>query len=653
LGSADRNRVAVLEIGLAAFAGALLVAIYDLALAAWTADPSTASVPRLLWFTPLLVVAAPSTLALLTAGAARLEAAARARLGERRWIGWSFDLVLASPLVALVPGLFSGPSIGSSPWRWPAVAAATIAAVGWARLLRFSTSRLAAWAAGSDSARRSSPAAVAALLAAGIGVPHWATTSILPGLYDGFHQGLSLIAVMVCSASVFAIIRARARRLPGRRALIAAALAAVLGWPLGAIATHDEPLARQLLADRAPFWGAFSEQLFTVSRLFAFDRGGAGPESAAARGSGLADARFTDGSPRRDALLITVDALRGDALDPSGRLSDSTESLRAATARGLRYSRAYSPSNYTPYSIPGLMLGYVPAAGDEPAEAETIAAAFTRGGYRTALYFTAHEYASLERTALWPLASRGFYFQRYDPAYRDAEAVLGDAARTLANRGDPVFVWAHLSDVHAPFLLRRERTGRAAAFEKSYAGQLAYLDSVLGPWIAQVTAQNHDLIWAVTSDHGESLGERGQRFHGSSLFDEQVRVPLLIGGPGVEPGTIATPVSNAALPATLLALAGAEMPRPARTLPLAPRQVDPKGQVLIVGRRERCAVVEGDHKLIASPRQGIVALYDLARDPAETTNLVNERRELARRLLRALPGLGCPFDTTGLVPILE
>jgi len=640
-------------VGLAAFAGAMIVAFYDLAVAAWSPEASADGLSGLVWFAPLLVVAAPLSLALVATGVAWLERRVGSWLEPRRWIAPLFDLVIASPLLALIPGLFSGPAIAGSPWRWPAAIGAMFVVVASVRLLRFGASRLGSAAVGVGLRRRVALAAAAVALIAGVAVPHRLTTAILPGLYDGFHQGLALTAFGICTAAIHVLARATTQRSPGRRALLAMGLIAILAWPMGAHITGDQPIARQLLADHAPFSGAFTEQLFSISRVLAPAPDRATPGSKVRRSAGLAQARFDEGPPRRDVLLITVDALRGDALEPGTELGAETPRIRAATAGALRYDRAYSPSNYTPYSIPGLVLGYVPPAGVEPAPDETVAAAFTRGGYRTELHFTAHGYASLERTAIWPLASRGFFFERYHAAYRDAEAVLGDVTRALASTSGPIFVWAHLSDVHAPFLLRRRSGSKAKRFPKTYAGQLACLDSVLGPWLASTVAERGDLVWALSSDHGESLGERGKRFHGSSLYDEQVRVPLLIGGPGIGSGAIETPVGNAALPATLLELAGASLAETTRTLPLGPDRDDRREPVLLVGRRERCGVVEGELKLIASPKQGIVALYDLERDPAERTNLVDERSDTARRLLAALPDLGCPFDLSGLDATLD
>jgi arylsulfatase A-like enzyme len=640
-------------VGFATFGSALLIALYDLAVAAWHPNADAESVVDLLWFTPLLVIAIPAVAALIAVLVAWAESALSARVGHSPALRLGVDIVISAPLLALIPDLFSGPAIAASPWRWPLLLATILAALGAVHLLRRLTRALGERLCAPAGSRLKIAIPAAAAIALVIAAAHSATAWILPGHYESFHRALSLLAIGLGAAVIFALLTVTAVRLPGRRALILAVLAAALAWPLGSLATRGAPLGRQLLAEQAPFTGPFAGPLYSAARIFWLDSAGDETPGPGARRAGLADARFVGARQLPDVLVVTVDALRGDALDPASQLAKRTPRLQELARSSLRFSSAYSPSNYTPYSIPGLMLGFVPFGGDTPGAAATIADAFARGGYRTELYFTAHEYASLERTAVWPLASRGFHFERYHPQYDDAETVLGRAEQVLASSDEPVFVWVHLSDVHQPFLLRRRPDSKARAHAGTYAGQLEYLDNALGAWLERIAAADSSLIWALTSDHGESLGERGRHFHGSSLHDEQIRVPLLLGGPGVEPGRSSAPVSNTALPATLLALAGATLPDDAPTLPLTSDQGAARAPVLVVGRGDRCAIIDNDYKLIASPGDGVVALYQLSRDPSELRNLVGRQPARARRLIDALPALGCPFGLSRLRASLD
>lgn len=626
--------------GLSLFAGCFAVGLIDLLLLSRGPAASAEGIEQLSRFVPLTLIAVPAIAGL---GGLLLSAVRAFLLGRTRPAAAEVvtDLLAASPLLACIPGLLAGPAISGSPWRWPLGLAAALFVVATAALLRRGARRGAELSAAGGPRGRALAAAVPVLLFGGIAGAQAVTTSVLAGLYPDFHRAVALCAVGLASACLFALA-GRTPRLPGTgRTAVAFAVALALGAPAGAWLTRGAVLGRQLIADHGPFSGPFAGTLHAASRALAFDppwtaSGGVAAEVVAR--AGIAGAAFGEGAPRRDVLLITVDALRGDAVDRASPL-----------ARGaLFFERAYSPSNYTPFSMPALVLGYASAPGSEPPASRTLAEAFRRGGYETELHFTAHEYASLERTALWPLASRGFLFDRYRPDYLDAATVLARVERALAAGAGPRFVWAHLSDVHAPFLLGRAAGATGAACPATYAGQLECLLGVLEPWLERLRARDPGLVWALSSDHGESLGERGVRFHGSNLFDEQVRVPLLLGGPGVGPGVHPGPVGNARLGATLLSLAGARLPEGAVRLPRSPSE-PPGPAVLLVGRGERCGVVEDGFKLIAAPREGAVALYDLRADPGETTNLVARDPARARRMLSALPGLGCPFDLAGLL----
>jgi arylsulfatase A-like enzyme len=63
--------------------------------------------------------------------------------------------------------------------------------------------------------------------------------------------------------------------------------------------------------------------------------------------------------------------------------------------------------------------------------------------------------------------------------------------------------------------------------------------------------------------------------------------------------------------------------------------------VLLFSRSE-CGLVRDGYKLVAAPRAGTLALYDLAADPGELRNLAGRDATRARDLLRELDGLGCP-----------
>lgn len=129
-----------------------------------------------------------------------------------------------------------------------------------------------------------------------------------------------------------------------------------------------------------------------------------------------------------------------------------------------------------------------------------------------------------------------------------------------------------------------------------------------------------------TSDHGQEFMEHGGYTYGHSLYDEVLRVPLVIAGPGVEPPgqTVATPASLLDLAPTLMQTAGASAPPEAEGRSLAPalrgQALDERpiyGEALYRAPHELKALRVGGYKLIYNVDDGSVKLYDLVTDPSE------------------------------------
>jgi choline-sulfatase len=163
------------------------------------------------------------------------------------------------------------------------------------------------------------------------------------------------------------------------------------------------------------------------------------------------------------------------------------------------------------------------------------------------------------------------------------------------------------------------------------------------------------VIWALTADHGEALGEHGTVGHNSTLYEEQIRVPFLIGGAGVSPGRVSEPVSTQDLPATLLRLAGARIPAGVTLLPpwsMASETRHGSAPVLSY-MTDACSLIQGDWKLIADTHTQSLALFDLASDPGELRGRLLDEPERARSMLAAMREAGCRADLRLLAASLE
>jgi len=181
-----------------------------------------------------------------------------------------------------------------------------------------------------------------------------------------------------------------------------------------------------------------------------------------------------------------------------------------------------------------------------------------------------------------------------------------------------------------------------------YDEQILFLDRELGRLLDQLRERGVlERTWVfILSDHGEAFGEHGVVDHGSAVYDEVVRIPLIVLPPRGEPLARAEgPVSQIDVAATIAALAGVNYQGPGRDL----RSAAPERSVQIqhgaapfrelrhgkIAGREMRAVVRGQWKLCEVA--GELQLFDLSSDPGETRDLSGERPELILELGALLP----------------
>ena len=135
----------------------------------------------------------------------------------------------------------------------------------------------------------------------------------------------------------------------------------------------------------------------------------------------------------------------------------------------------------------------------------------------------------------------------------------------------------------------------------------------------------------VTADHGEAFGEHGTQFHATTLYDELLRVPLIISSPGVRPRQVSEPVSLVDLGPTVLDLMGVPTPGHFMGQSLVPflRGESPvlTRPIVAEGRLKRAMVFPDGKKAIVDDRHGTIEVYDLRSDPKEERNLFDENRD--------------------------
>lgn len=279
-----------------------------------------------------------------------------------------------------------------------------------------------------------------------------------------------------------------------------------------------------------------------------------------------------------------------------------------------------------------------------PDDVPTLAESLRAAGYRTAAFVAA---APLRRAAG---LARGF--EIYDDEFlatrseRRAGEVVDAAAAWLRGRAaDSVFLWVHLFDPHTPYSAPAEHAHRHPG--EPYDSEVEYTDHEVGR-LLDVTRElglYDDALIVITADHGESLGEHGERTHGTFLYDATIRVPLMIRTPGAPARFVAAPVELTDLAPTIAAAARARMSR-TDGIDLQPLIAGNPGdleraayaesyyQNVLLGWSPLRAARTARWKFIDAPTR---ELYDLAADPAEAQNLNSSRSSLASDLASALP----------------
>ena len=351
-------------------------------------------------------------------------------------------------------------------------------------------------------------------------------------------------------------------------------------------------------------------------------------------------------APANSVLLVTIDTLRADHVGAYGATTARTPVLDTLAREGARFDRAWAPTPITLPSHASLLSGRYPPGhgarhnGMAMQAVPTLATAFKAAGFATAAFVSA--FPLDKRFGL----TRGF--DHYDdrlPRGSDgrplnerpgAETVSLALAWLQAHGDQRFFLWVHVFEPHAPY----GTPGSGAPAQARYADDIAVADRELGRLVAALGARTATTLIVAAGDHGEAFGEHGEIGHSIFVYDTTLRVPLVIRGPGVRPGTVvAGDVSLVDLAPTLTTLAGTPVLEgdglslvPAlagTTLPARPLYAESYAPLLDFGWAGLRAAREGPWKYIAAPR---AELYDVARDPGESVNRLAENPDVVARL---------------------
>lgn len=418
---------------------------------------------------------------------------------------------------------------------------------------------------------------------------------------------------------------------------------------LAATAVEELPALRQLGAKAAERWVPLTVTAVTAGAL----------AWAALTGYRA----WTAPVEPRNLVLIVADTLRADRLGAYGYGRDTSPNLDRLAEAGTVFERAYSHAPWTAPSVASVMTSKVPrdhgvVKWDVKLAPEelTLAEHLHAQGYQT--------FAAVSHVVF--RSELGFEqgFDAYDiSALRlghpekavSSERVTDAAIEQLRGRdaARPFFLWAHYFDAHNDYITHPGRSfaepgtlpsSRIKTNSDAYDSEVSFLDHHVGRLIDALDelGVSDRTVVAFVGDHGEEFGDHGRENHALQLYDEVVRVPMIVRAPGVRPGRVTQVLPTSDLAPTLTQLLGVPTPEAFRghAVPLKRRslRLDAPRQVVMdtVRHADKRGVVDWPWKYIHDREHNQIQLFDLSLDPKERANRAANEPAVRDRLQRLL-----------------
>lgn len=401
---------------------------------------------------------------------------------------------------------------------------------------------------------------------------------------------------------------------------------------------------------------------------------------------GLSATTSLAGPDAPNVLLVSLDTVRADHIGAWGYARDTMPTLDAVAAEGARFARSWAQAPLTDGTHGSLFSGRTVIHHAKlkqglrlPDDEWTLAEHFAHHGYRTFGLATSIKFVPDanfgQGFATWELFPDG-------PKARRSPKVLARLPALTADESAPFFGFVHLFDAHAPYsppephrslfldgkpaiapaktidFIQKNRRNKKVPDRKRqtlidlYDGSLHYLDTHVARLMELARGTRRPTIVVFFSDHGEAFGEHGYYGHDNVMWEEVLRVPVVIWAPGRVPaGAVVTvPTQTVDLYPTLVSLAGLPLPTgldgfdfgPAlRGTPGAPL---PGERILVLQDDNTWALVTeraaGLYKLIARLKPRRLRLHHLGDDPRERRDATPRAPALAAELKAAFQALG-------------
>ncbi len=401
---------------------------------------------------------------------------------------------------------------------------------------------------------------------------------------------------------------------------------------------------------------------------------------------------------RPNILLITLDTTRADRLGAYGYSKDTSPKLDALAAESVFYTRAVATSSWTLPSHASLFTGKFTRSHGARYDAEgPLRLLDAIDGQPSWEQYRARGLARDEVTLAQLLSEAGYEtgaviggpwlkkvfgldrgFTHYDDsqvgtvAGRQADSMTQGALGWLDTvEGKPFFLFLNYYDPHGPYAAPRDLVEKflppggvmqrpprtSQQLNALYDGEVAFMDRHIGVLLDRLKESGeYDRTWIiVTADHGELLGEHRIRGHGTTLYEEELHIPMFMKYPAGEAEPVRSDERIQLVDLFPLICERLGLVTPEGIQGTAPPGIDHPivSEVYPVQAMSQMgdwqALYDGDFKFVWSSL-GRHQLFNLAADPGETRNLVSldpgRRDDMAARLLEYLEGLPEPGEAS-------
>ncbi|HYP98473.1 MAG TPA: sulfatase-like hydrolase/transferase [Polyangiaceae bacterium] len=353
-----------------------------------------------------------------------------------------------------------------------------------------------------------------------------------------------------------------------------------------------------------------------------------------------------------NVVLISIDTLR-QGEGSSGTARPVTPNLDKLSQDSVVFDRAYSLASYTAKSVGPFLLGKY---SSETHRDWSHFNRFTKKDVFVAQRLQQANVHTVSVQGYWYFFANTGLERGFDVINKSAAPALVTVDGDSNTNGDkvsdaalielakpellqqPFFMWIHYVDPHSEYV-PHQGFDFGNSSRQRYDGEVAFVDHHVG---RVLEALEKSLFYdrtaiIVTSDHGEAFAEHGMIRHGFELWEELVRVPLIVRVPGVNARHVQARRSAIDLAPTIMDLCGAPLPTPSATDFLSGSSLvpdllgagEPPARPIFIdmaagpNNQDRQALIEGDKKLVASGGRAL-SLYDLAADPAEKNDLLDD-----------------------------